>query len=561
VEEFETVSEIAHRTGRSAATIKRWCAEGRIPGLKSGRQWLVPRGAVEARLSGPSAPAADFGLDLAQALSHLRELDLSDREIMVPDILRFEDQLADTGALFSDAASIFAGTSGPDPVMRVDLPKSAYFTRPASLPSLRDRLAYQAAVASFAVRADRRLPSCIFGGRVSDDPHEFLKDGLTGWKSWRKTVLEGVAEGFDWVVKTDVTAYFDVIQHGPLLDSIAGLNPESHVLDALRRMLRTWALVPGQGIPQGPNASRFLQNLYFEPIDQEMQQGAWRYSRYMDDIRILARSRSEALRALAVLEQNCRQRSLILSAKKTTLGQGRTILGDWDDSEIANAAYAMELGDYKLARKRLRALLRTAVEGHGELNVRRARFGLWRIQQLRDRWSLRRVLAYLEDLGPVAPLVAAYLQPWLGDRFVIDRLTDFLHDTERNTSAYTATWLLAMMVESPRPLPSGWLAYARVVTRDRNKPSYLRGIAANVLAVGLTSSDVEWLRREIGLEYDPALLRSYVVALARVGGLDRASRARVLSRAPQLSLTLEWLAGRKSLPSLLSGARRLDVGD
>jgi hypothetical protein len=75
------------------------------------------------------------------------------------------------------------------------------------------------------------------------------------------------------------------------------------------------------------------------------------------------------------------------------------------------------------------------------------------------------------------------------------------------------------MIEQTGPLPNEWIAYARTVARDRNQPIYHRAVAANLLALGKRSADLHWLKEAIRYEFDPALLRAYLVALARVNGL------------------------------------------
>jgi len=157
----------------------------------------------------------------------------------------------------------------------------------------------------------------------------------------------------------------------------------------------------------------------------------------------------------------------------------------------------------------------------------------------------------MEDLAPVASMVPPYLRPWLSRRRVEEGLAEFLLDKGRNTSALLSVWLLAGMLDRPGALPTNWVDYARMVAQDRNEPGYHRAIAASVVARGGHTADLAWLRRQISTEYDPDLLRAYLVALARVGALDGGTAARATGRRPELTKTVVYLKGRRALPSLI----------
>lgn len=109
-------------------------------------------------------------------------------------------------------------------------------------------------------------------------------------------------DGYEWMVHTDVTSYFDSIEHQLLFADIDRVYPDRDVASALKRMVGDWAVLSGRGIPQGPDVSRALGNLYLIPIDEQMVTGGWKYLRFMDDIILLGRSRREVVEAVRALE-------------------------------------------------------------------------------------------------------------------------------------------------------------------------------------------------------------------------------------------------------------------
>lgn len=56
-----TLQQVAEATGRAVSTVRTWCNSGRLPGCYrlNGRDWRVPRAALEALRNGKPEPAAD----------------------------------------------------------------------------------------------------------------------------------------------------------------------------------------------------------------------------------------------------------------------------------------------------------------------------------------------------------------------------------------------------------------------------------------------------------------------------------------------------------------------
>src|SRR6266496_1301377 len=89
-DESITVEEASELTGASVATVRRWSATGRVDAQKVGRQWLIKRSSLPSRRR--QVPRTSTRVDLALALVHIKALDL--RDVWVPDILRFQDYIA-----------------------------------------------------------------------------------------------------------------------------------------------------------------------------------------------------------------------------------------------------------------------------------------------------------------------------------------------------------------------------------------------------------------------------------------------------------------------------------
>jgi hypothetical protein len=84
-------------------------------------------------------------------------------------------------------------------------------------------------------------------------------------------------------------------------------------------LLRKWQRGVSYGIPQGIWPSDYLGNLYLDPVDKFMSRADYSFCRYVDDLRIGARSKLEAERTLLALEERLAAIGLSLNAAKTRI--------------------------------------------------------------------------------------------------------------------------------------------------------------------------------------------------------------------------------------------------
>jgi hypothetical protein len=148
-------------------------------------------------------------------------------------------------------------------------------------------------------------------------------------------------------------------------------------------------------------------------------------------------------------------------------------------------------------------------------------------------------------------VVAASLQHFTQRRLVVDELATFLATPTRAYSPYLVTWLLAAMLEHPGRMPEAWVAQAAKRVKDRNEATFLRAVAAVVMLRGGRASDIVWIKRDIMREHDPFVLRGYTVGLHWAGELDRGVQNQLTARSAALVPTVEYLRGRRVLPSLV----------
>ncbi|WP_244930829.1 reverse transcriptase domain-containing protein [Nocardioides sp. W7] len=553
---YLTVTEFAHRSGVTANELRLRCRNGTLPAAKHRGRWLIDEAAVPALAGSRRYVGLSRRVNLNAALAHVRSLDLI--EEWVPDLLRHEDQLADIGSVVAGARSrIRSGTWGPP--RDVEVPKTSFFTRPGRLISLEERVAFHAVVATFAGAIDKSLSNRVYSARLAAGGKFFTRRGTNQWKRWLRYVRRRLTHGEPWMIKTDLTAYFDTIKFDLLEDELKALAVPVDSREALMGMLQAWSPLKGAGLVQGPDAARVLGNLYLAPVDSVMVAAGFGYSRYMDDVRITGATKADVIEGMRVLEKECRNRGLILSPNKTTIHSGPDALNvDREDGRGA-VLYFLGARDFRSARKRLRLLLRQSTSAPGELDPRNFKFSLWRLAKLRDRTVLAHVLSRLDDLAPAASVVAEYLRPYIDEALVESELSDFLDDVDNVRHPHLVFHLFAAMLDHPGPLPSRWIDHAVRLMKDAAAPAELRGIAANLAARSRHPRVIAWIRRSAKSTPDVYLVRSYATALARVGSLDAVTVGFLRAQDPLLARSASYLTNAKSLPSLATLKARVPI--
>lgn len=543
-----SVEEAALRLGKSNQTVRRLLAGGELAGQKIGGRWLVHGD----KLPSPASPsgtssARTRNIDVELALKHVLRTDR--RELWIPDVLAWEDYRAFSDQVLAAARSKCA-TGTADPFEMVEVPKGSLLSRAGTLLSLEDRVAYHALCASFGNLVEAQLGDRVFSSRLrASSSGDFFKSGLEQWRAFEEAIATS-AERSSWMVETDLVSYFETVSHQLLFEDLHNLGVPPETTGPLRQLLRDWRRDSRHGLPIGSDASRILGNFFMSRIDEIMIAEGFNYYRFMDDIRILADSETLALAALRRFEVLCRARGLIVSSGKTFVKPYATIQPSKDVRALDQADYFFRNGSTQ-ARSALRGLFNDALS-EKNLKKRNAKFALLRLGSLVDRGVLKNLLARLNRLKEVSPDSAFYLRAFVTERGVQNALTHYLtKQREPGIEAYQDAWLLAVMLEVLNDPPREWVSYAAAIAWDANQPTFLRSLAANMVALGKSPVDIERLRKLAQHDYNPAFVRGVAAALQRVDSLDGPTHQRISERLPQLKPTLDYLRSRGSLPSLI----------
>ena len=202
---------------------------------------------------------------------------------------------------------------------KILIPKPSGVLRPISLLKVEDQIVYQAIVnlisEALKKRTKQRYEKSVFAHLYAGKSSKFFN--IKWQRSYRKfadRLRDCHSRGYDQIANFDLTSFYDSIDHYVLAHFLKELKIDEDTIDYLISCLHkwtsaTWSSGPANihhnhGIPQGPLASGMLSEAVLQHLDKAGEQGGRRtiYLRYVDDIKILAKTEKDLRAKLIKLD-------------------------------------------------------------------------------------------------------------------------------------------------------------------------------------------------------------------------------------------------------------------
>lgn len=217
-------------------------------------------------------------------------------------------------------------------------PKESGVQRPITLLTVEDQVTYQALVNPIAERLFRRVGhryNHITFGHLYAGPNGlfFYRDWRRSYRAFTGAMRRAFKDGYRFTASFDLTAFYDSIDHAVLRHFLKQMHFDVEYCELLCALLSHWTetsgsrrpVYHGHGLPQGPQPSGLLAEVVLKYFDDADRPRDVRYFRYVDDIRLFARS-EEALRyELVKLDVRSKEIGLFPQSSKIHIHRVRRI--------------------------------------------------------------------------------------------------------------------------------------------------------------------------------------------------------------------------------------------
>jgi hypothetical protein len=222
------------------------------------------------------------------------------------------------------------GIYSPSNSDKIYLPKPSGILRPYSLLDIEDQIVYQSLAniiaEKFHSKFSKRYNKQVFGHQYAGKSSTwFYKKWSDGYGAFNNSVKNAFDKGYVWGADFDLTAFYDSIDHEVLSQILLKNKFDKEFCDFLTSLLSQWTatstkIFHNHGIPQGPLSSGIVSEIVLSYFDENFKsKDNVKYFRYVDDIKLFAKSELHLRHALTLLDRLSKDIGLFPQSEKINI--------------------------------------------------------------------------------------------------------------------------------------------------------------------------------------------------------------------------------------------------
>lgn len=244
--------------------------------------------------------------------------------------------IADVELLEFLRSNVSSGRYEPGQSCKLFSPKASGILRPYTLLNVEDQIVYQACANVIAEKlypkVRKRYYEEVFGHLYAGKKSKwFYRKWSDGYKAFNDKAREAFKDGYVYSASFDLTACYDSIDHGVLKHFLLGIGCERDFVDTFVGWLSKWTATESgyfhnHGIPQGPLSSGLISEVVLKYFDEKREKTPRiKYLRYVDDIKLFAKSEAELRRSLVRLDLLSKDIGLFPQSSKISIHKVKSI--------------------------------------------------------------------------------------------------------------------------------------------------------------------------------------------------------------------------------------------
>jgi hypothetical protein len=190
--------------------------------------------------------------------------------------------------------------------------------------------------------------------------YKYYYESFLGFITWQLAQVENST----CMLKTDISSFYDSIPHEYLLSAISkqiniGRDTDFMILfsKTLKFKICYYSIIDGrlsethnsQGIPIGNEAEGLIANIFLKEADEALFNLNINFGRYVDDFRIFADSKCDAVKASKVLQEFLLKIGVNLNVSKTKLIEAQEEIIEFIESSQKNEVSTMQFEEEEYA--------------------------------------------------------------------------------------------------------------------------------------------------------------------------------------------------------------------